>query len=573
MHASLITGTPLGSSHLPPPSLSQEALYSYHSISPPFTQEDHSQSQANNVTVLAPDSEAATTQHLQRAKQEVNTRNSTTEQRVATTSVVDDTVIHSARKKAHTSDSKPTIKSLFDPDVGHLSFPPVEVRSKLGNRPLSMSTQAEDEKDKEGQTRASSSAFKSPKRPAMKSEFSLVEDSHPDSEAPNKTVLPGLRTLSQDTSVANRTGLAAPTPQSLETNPSQDVSVLVPSSLTPRSQEDNKSALPDTGLISALFKGRRKKRRMVGGEEKEEGGGEISQQGPSQKRQHLEKSGIEEKSPLTEGTGGGRSLRGRNEQLGHCLMDTAPSVTNKPTSSGNPDESHSKFGDIAPMHTTPSTPVTPALEDEDQMTVEHLPSRPNTATDTSTTHANSEGFKTPKTKRQITMSSSTFLSARKRKQTPGGEAITDTVGTSGSPSTGSIQILAQTQVTGNTFTLTQTQSTTKTSTTTPFTCLAMPLGTGGGRRTKFQDAGQNGTTPSAGVDASRVEDLWNDDSSIAGEGENPLGENRVQWTSLNSSGMYKPVCTEDGFILPREKPKLKVFQWLCQFCLFLSEDA
>ncbi len=489
--------------------------------------------------------------------------------------IIDETVLRSSRrtkpparreKAMPSTNTNPTIDSLFDPDLGHQSFPPAEVRSKLGKQPPVMSSTQQAEGDKGGgKGGGNGSQFHHPRPPALKSESSLVEDSQPNTAQPDRTALPGLRFLSQEASLADRSGVLAS--QSVESNPSQDPSVLVPSSLTPRSQRDK--TLPDPSLISELFKGRRKR----GIEEREgEGGAGVSQRASSQKRQCLEEKGKAEKSGAAGegGVGAGmfsglRSTRTRKRPTGRGLTDSASA---KPPGS-NPSNSsnHSQQLKVPTPTAHKDTPADKLLSEpdtdtarsgaafeqdkEEGMEIAQSPLRPNKVPDTHTVLpelSNSEAFKTPKRKRSSSGGGlSPFLSARRPKKSSVGDPSSDAA----APPTLGTQLSTDTQATGDLGMATQTQSTIRTDMTSLFTCLVMPLGTSGGRRSKIQET--------TGTEASNVEDLWDkDDGRTAGEGENPLGGNGSQWSSLNGHSMYTPVCTEDGFILPREKPRLKV---------------
>lgn len=476
--------------------------------------------------------------------------------------IVDETVLHLSTTKPPTRSGKattssgthPTIDSLFDPDLGHLKFPPAEVRSKLDKRPpLLSSNQAEEDGYVGGGEVEGGGGGGS--HPPVKSESSslLVEDSQPDLGPPNRSVLLGLRQLTQDASPPNRSRVLAP--QSLESNASPDTSVLVPSSLTPRSQRER--ALPDDSLISALFKGRKRGLEEV----EKEGEAGPSTTALSQKRQCLEEAGEGRSTGTVDKAGGAGIFSGlctTRSKMKDTGVDLTEPASSKPESSfSKENSSHS----ISKPHGGTLTPTTPtpagvlhsefrgASSEEEGMDASRSPLQPSGGLDTHSTrpgHSASQGFKTPKKRKTSSGGDSTlFLSARRRKKSsredPTGDAPPPTLGT---------QLPTDTQTTVNTGTLTQ--STVKTNMTSPFTSLVTPLGTmRGGRRTKTQ------TTDA--VDAGRVEDLWtNDDEGTRGEGENPLGGNGSQWGSMNGHSMYQPVCTGDGFILPREKPKLKV---------------
>ncbi len=517
------------------------------------------------MTVLAPDSESAahTQQHSLGGKQEQGTEDSTTQVR----SVVDETVLHSTRRKPPAAKSKPTtsgtnltIDSLFDSNVGHMTFPPAEVRSK---QPLLSSTQSEMGVEEGGGLGGKGSQSKAP---LDKSESLLVEDSQPSSELPGQTVLPGLRTLTQEVSPSNRSEAQAS--RSVDPRPSQeDTSVLVPSSLTPRSQRE--VILPDNSLISALFKGRRRKRGMEGEE-----GNEASQQ----KRHRLDEGGKGDVS----GTGAGvdvfsapRSTRSKRTTTD--VDSTEPASTKPSHLTSDTDSTHSAVSnpDDKSLHVAPKTrstadklPSEPKAatgitseqpREETEMDTSQTPPRPGGGTDTGTVgpeHSTSQGFKTPKRRNLSAVGNSTsFLSARRRRKSSGGDLTSDA--TVVPPPTPCTQLPTDTgtQATG---TETQTPSTVKTNMGSPFTSLVMPLGTSGGRRTKTQGDGGSG---GGGVEASHAEDLWDNDDPA--EGENPLGGAGSLWgttTNGHSNGhsLYQPVCTEDGFILPREKPKMKV---------------
>ena len=150
-------------------------------------------------------------------------------------------------------------------------------------------------------------------------------------------------------------------------------------------------------------------------------------------------------------------------------------------------------------------------------------------------------------KRKAGQSSSPFLSARKRRKSSREDAYSMQDTPQASPSKHRTQTQDRAPDTGTmaTNTLTAAAADTQKSAhaysdlTSPFTCLAVPSGTGG-RRTKVQD-----------VDTHQSEDFWNDSEVSRGvlDTEDPLEPPRRT---------YQPVCTDEGFIRPRDTPKLQV---------------
>ena len=425
-----------------------------------------------------------------------NMEDSTTQ---ANTVKVDETVLQPKKSPAVTS--KERIDSLFD--FGG-SFPPAEVRSKPGPTRT------------EGGGPATS-GFKRPKsHPDLKSESSIVDDSQPESEVPVRTILPGLRGKSSDTSFLDKSEILAP--QSVETVPSQDGSVLVPNSLT--QEASGKKSLPDSELISALFKGKRRKR----------GAAEDSQEEPSQcevKRKRLEEAAAENgEESMRRETGasmfsGLQSARRNRTKILDDSSRTNGSLCNKSTESKAP---------IPPRAAPPTeSSIRPSSSEESMITE-------RTKLSTHEESCNTDVFKTPKRKK-LHSTSTPFLSTRKHYKSQEDGSGTDTPAAPPPAGSEAPEPQSATQATN-----TLTQNTIRGEMTSPFTCLSMPFGTTAGRRTKSQAA------------PTRADDIWNeeDGGSEGVDGENPLG------SQCPTQRMYKPVCTEDGFILPREKPKLRV---------------
>ena len=150
-------------------------------------------------------------------------------------------------------------------------------------------------------------------------------------------------------------------------------------------------------------------------------------------------------------------------------------------------------------------------------------------------------------KRKAGQSSSPFLSARKRRKSSREDtySMQDTLQASPSKHRTQTQHRAPDTGTMATSTLTAAAADTQKSShvysdlTSPFTCLAVPSGTGG-RRMKVQD-----------VDTHQSEDFWNDSEVSRGglDTDDPLEP---------PCRTYKPVCTDEGFIGPRDTPKLQV---------------
>ena len=326
-----------------------------------------------------------------------------------------------------------------------------------------------------------------------------------------------------------------------------DPSVLVPSTLTPRSQE---KSLPDSGLISTLFKGKRRKRELI-----HDGGPQESQR-ESKRSRHVDndhkREGLRsEQQSMGDSTGaamgaslfsGPRSTRSRGKvkqpERGKT-NDDGVGLETKETGTARLHHSvmavHNKAG--------PETEVDEASLAATSKNVDKSLSLPTP--------------RTPKKRPQEDHSAtSPFLSTRKHRKV---EAIiigpptkeddanattnTSTLGTAAASFTDNPATLSCTQHTQNTSKLA-----TGTGLVTPFTCLTFPVGvvcSTGGKRMK--------------ASTSTNADIWNNDNGDGtmlgrggGEGEDPLGFQEPPRKN------YKPVCTEDGFILARSKPKLQV---------------
>ena len=426
-----------------------------------------------------------------------------------------------------------TLDALFDVsgDIDEERFPPAEVKSKLEKKQPLTSTQKFE----------GDSHFQQRKPPALRGEHSLesiVEDSQPDSELPTHTVLPGLKKPT-DISIMD------PNHSLPETEPS----ILVPSSLPPRSQEKQ---LPDASLVASLFKGKRRKRGPSDSDSQE------SQR--ESKRQHLDiRSGghereedEKEQESQTVGAGlfsGFQSMRskGRTKQLENRKIHSNESVdsdametgTNRLFDSSKPRE----CGTAEPKRVSLDPPATTS-ETVGKPSSMPPPKTPKTP-------------KTPKRRpREDHSSTSPFLSTRKHRKTEASQAAKSPCDTSMITNTSVAGSMTNTAaaLTDNPATLACTQHTQNTSKMatgagliTPFTCLTVPAGvvcSTGGKRTKASTATTN-------------DDIWDDENRDdlmlrRGEGENPLGSQEPPRKN------YRPVYTDDGFIVARSKPKLLV---------------
>ena len=532
------------SNHLPPPTLSQELPLSYHtSTTPlPFTQEPSQ----TNVTVFAPETEL--TQQSLAAKE---TKGDTTSQPDATTKVEETILFRKKSPKPPTAGGKSakrggTLDALFDvsEDIDEERFPPAEVKSKREKKGPFTSTQKFE----------GDSHFQQRKPLALRGEHSLgsiVEDSQPNSEVHNHTVLPGLKKPTDVSVIGGRNEGPAPSSSIVDTNhslPETEPSILVPSSLPPRSQE---KSLPDANLVASLFKGKRRKRGPDDSDSQE------SQR--ESKRQHLdERSGghdrkEDEKEQQSQTAGAGlfsglQSMRskGRTKQLENRKIHSNESVdsdvietgTNRLFDSSKPRECSSANSTTEPK-LVPFDPVAPATTSE---TVGKPSSMPPPKTP-----------KTPKRRpHEDHSSTSPFLSTRKHRKTEASQAAKSPCDTSMMTNTSVAGSMTNTVAafTDNPATLacTQlTQNTTGAGLITPFTCLTVPAGVvcgTGGKRTKASTTTTNN-------------DIWDDENRDdlmlgRGEGENPLGSQEPPRKN------YRPVYTEDGFIVARSKPKLLV---------------
>jgi len=541
------------SDHLPPPSLSQHLPLSYlASTNPlPCTQES---SQAN-ITVYAPETEPTQQSLAARQKWRSSDGDAATSQGDAITKIDETILLGKKSPKPSTAGGAgatvatkgETMDTVSDAGYGidDSRFPPAEVKSKLDKKLLLTSKQNCGESSSLSKSRLWQ---KEPRtRHGEHSLESIVEDSQPDSEVLTNTVLPGLKKPTVMSLAGNRGEVMGPF--SVETNhslPETDPSVLVPSTLTPRSQE---KPLPDSSFISTLFKGKRKKRELADSSSQE------SQR--ESKRRHVEddhRRGRVEKEQQSMGdvaaTGaslfsGSQTLRsrGRVKQLESCVVGEG-------VGSETMEIGTNRLLDSAV--TVHSKTCRPASEEK------HMPKDETTLVATSTTVGKSASLSTPKTpkKRQREEDSSTspFLSTRKHRKVEVSPAKEDDAnvmtntsalgcGSDGATLTDNPATLSCTQHTQNTSKLAA-----GTGLVTPFTCLTFPVGvvcSTGGKRTK--------------VSTSTNDDIWNDDNGDGmmfgrggDEGEDPLG---LQEPPRRN---YKPVCTEDGFILARCKPKLQV---------------
>ena len=542
--------SPSVSDHLPPPSLSQQLPLSYLTATNPLpcTQES---SQAN-VTVYAPDTELTQQSLAARQKRRGGDGDGTTSQRDAVTKI-DETILLGNKSpkpsaaggaSANVAAKGETLDAMSDIGYGidDRRFPPAEVKSKLDKKPLLTSIRSF------GESSPSSKSHhlkEPPTQHGQQSLESVVEDSQPDSEILTNTVLPGLRKPTVTSLAGNRGGVVAPF--SVETNhslPESDPSILVPSTLTPRSQE---KSLPDSGLISTLFKGKRRKRELIHDD------GPQESQRESKRSRHVDsdhrREGLKnEQQSMGDPTGaatgaslfsGPRSTRSRGKvkqpERGKTNDDGVGSETKE---TGTARLHHSVMA-----VRNKAGPETEEERDEASLAA------------TSKNVDKSLSLSTPRTPkkrpREDHSSTSPFLSTRKHRKV---EAIiigpptneddanattnTSTLGTAAASLTDNPATLSCTQHTQNTSKLA-----TGTGLVTPFTCLTFPVGvvcSTGGKRTK--------------ASTSTNADIWNDDNTMLGrgEGEDPLGFQEPPRKN------YKPVCTEDGFILARSKPKLQV---------------
>ena len=529
------------SDHLPPPTLSQQLPLSYHtSTTPlPFTQEP---SQAD-VTVYAPETEL--TQQSLAAK---GTKDDTTSQPAK----VEETVLLKKKspKTPTTGGTSPkkggTLDALFDfsGDIDDEHFPPAEVKSKLEKKqPLTSTQKFEDNPLKPH--------FQQRKPPALRGEHSLesiVEDSQPDSEVPSRTVLPGLKKPTEVSVISSQSGGPAPSSSTMATSHSQpetEPSILVPSSLPPRSQE---KPFPDTSLMASLFKGKRRKRGPSDSDsqesQRENKRQHLDTRSGSHEREEGEKEQQSQRSVPTTGASlfsGLQSMRSKsrtkqveirkihsNESVGSVAMETE---TDRLLDSSRPRECSTTNSTTEPKLTLLDPPATTS-EAVDKPSSMPPPKTPKTP-------------KTPKRRPHESQSStSPFLSTRKHRKTAASQAVK-------SPCDTSMETNTSAALMDNPATLTCTQHTLNTSTgaglITPFTHLTVPAGvicSTGGKRTKASTTSSN-------------DDIWNDEGRDdlmlgRGEGENPLGSQEPPRKN------YRPVVTEDGFIVARSKPKLLV---------------
>ena len=539
---------PQASIPLPAPSLSQQEPVSLAPITLPFTQDPSSQSQAN-VTVYAPDTEPSLPS--QAIKKESHTEETVTQ---ANTAKIDETILHRKNSPApippsthRTADSKKAaiakpknepLDSLFDFHLeDEQSFPPVEVKSKLEKKPPLTSTQADD---------IGAKPLDSPLKarpPTLKSHSSIIDHSKPDQQAPNTSALPGSKKRSP-----NMSEILAP--QSVESVQDPGGSILAPSSLTPRSQDvlggtEGKS-LPDSDLISTLFKGMRKKRPNEGEREREG----LTESASSPKRQRLEQErqrrGEKEEAKDTLGGGlfsGIQRTRGKRKLDTETVTSIGPAGGASETKTTAPEV----MTKLAPNRDT--TSELPTLQTAEEVrakkSTNHMVPPTTPTEDSGSTHGKRSR------KRKAGQSSSPFLSARKRRRSSREEACS-MHDTSTSPHASPLRLRTHTQDRApdtcteatNTLPTVDTLKSTHaySDLTSPFTCLAVPPGTGG-KRTKVQD-----------VDAHLSEDFWKDSDQSRRDldTENPLGPQEPP------RRIYKPVCTDEGFIRPRTKPKLQV---------------
>ena len=545
------------SDHLPPPTLSQQLPLSYHtSTTPlPFTQEP---SQAD-VTVYAPETEL--TQQSLAAKGTKD--DDTTSQPDATTKVEETVLLKKKSPKPPTTGGTSakkggTLDALFDisGDIDDERFPPAEVKSKLEKKQPLTSTQ----KFEDDLVSPSKPHFLQRKPPALRGEHSLesiVEDSQPNSEVPSRTVLPGLKKPTDVSVIGSQSGGPAPSSSTMATNhslPETEPSILVPSSLPPRSQE---KPFPDTSLMASLFKGKRRKRGPSDSDsqesQRENKRQHLDTRSGSYEREEGEKEQQSQRGVATAGAGlfsGLQSMRSKsrtkqvegrkihsNESVDSVAMETG---TDRLFDSSRPRECSNTKSTTEPKLVPLDTPATTS-EAVDKPSSMSPPKTPKTP-------------KTPKRRpRESHSSTSPFLSTRKHRKTAASQAVKSPCDTSMETNMSAAGHMTNTAaaLTDNPATLTSTQHTLNTSTgaglITPFTCLTVPAGvicSTGGKRTKAS------TTSSS-------DDIWNDEGRDdlmlgRGEGENPLGSQEPPRKN------YRPVYTEDGFIVARSKPKLLV---------------
>ena len=500
------------------------------------------------MTVYAPDTEPSL--HSEAIKREPhNTEDSVTQ---ANTLKIDETILHRknspatipastrkdpASKKAIAKPKKEPLDFLFDVDVeGEPSFPPAEVKSKHEKKtPLTIT--ATDTKPLASHL----SPLKS-RPPTLKTRSGR---SQPHPEDPSVSALPGVKKKSP-----NMSEILAP--QSVESVQDPNGSILAPSSLTPRSQDvpdgaEGKS-LPDSDLMSVLFKGKKKKRSTEG--EGEGAGLAGSASASSPKRQRLERGTQRdrEKEEAKNISGGGglfagvQRTRGRKKRDTETVTSISPAGNTSQTNASAP-EAVSNDPKLAPdWDTTAELPTLQTAEEVRADRTDNHTAPPITPTrDSDLTMASKMSRK-----RKFGQSSSPFLSARKQRKSSREDAhsMHDTPYTSPSKPRTQTRDRDPDTCTETTNTLATAADTQKSAhaysdLTSPFTCLAVPSGTGG-RRTKVQD-----------VETHQSEDFW-DNSEVSRGGldtEDPLEPPRRT---------YKPVCTDEGFIRPRDMPKLQV---------------
>lgn len=509
---------------LPAPSLSQQIPFDFptHTSAStlPFTQDTHSQP---NITVLAAETEMSMqSQNVKREKCEVPLEGKMK---------INETILHTKKSPAIARAKDEPMDYLSD--LGQ-SFPPAEVRSKLDSRRLippgpATSTQREED----DATFAQLAAHPTKRKPSSL----IVEDSQPESEEPGRTILPGLRKPQNISFAANRSEILAP--QSMESNFSSldpNASLLAANSLTPRSQDGakpGKKSLPDSEVISKLFRGKRRKR---GVEETEEASQTQNKRPCLETEQRVKR----EEQPASGASlfSGLQSTRSRGKQP---TAKPATEITSD-TSTFSAMENGSLTAAAVLSH--PSEPK--LLATREDTTKERTPKTPERAGAESSLHPTTptEWPKTPGRRSQH--SSTPFLSTRRRKKsTP----VVENTSTAATPASCSVRHTGATE--NDTGASLRTGASQLTS---PFTCLTAPLAAGG-KRTKATDT--------------HADDLWTLDNDMNGPGgvdtESPL-----EWYGTTPRRVYKPVLTEDGFICSRSKPKLQVINntWI-KLCTYV----
>ena len=295
------------------------------------------------MTVYAPDTEPSLQSEAVK-REPHNTEDSVTQ---ANTLKINETILHRknspasipasthkdpASKKTVTKPKKEPLDSLFDVDLeGEPSFSPAEVKSKHEKKTPLTSTAADTKP-----LASHLSPLKS-RPPTLKTRSG---HSQPHPEDPSVSALPGVKKKSP-----NMSEILAP--QSVESVQDPSGSILAPSSLTPRSQDvpdgaEGKS-LPDSDLMSVLFKGKKKKGPTEG--EGEGAGLAGSASASSPKRQRLERGTQrdgEKEEVMDVSVGGGlfagvQRTRGRKKRDTETVASIGPAGNTSQTNTSAPE--------------------------------------------------------------------------------------------------------------------------------------------------------------------------------------------------------------------------------------------